>query len=102
MPRPKNKYSLDQIAEILILYADNIPIKEIMRRTGVKSEQTLYSILDDNNVKRKPKKRCPIKRCVSFEEDVELDVLEHTDNVSSFVCECIRKAKKYDELTEKR
>lgn len=100
MPRPKNSYSLEQITEILILYADNIPIKEIMKRTGVKSEQTLYAILDENNVKRKPKKRCPIKRCVSFEEDVEMDILEHADNVSAFVCECIRKARKYDKIID--
>lgn len=88
----------EQVASLLILYAENVPIKEIMRRTGIKSEQTLYSVLDDNNIKRKPKKRCPLKQCVSFEDDVEMDVLEHKANVSAFVCECIRKAREYDKL----
>lgn len=99
MGRPRN-ISAEQISSMLILYATDVPIKEIMARTGIKSEQTIYRLLDENNIKRKPKKRCPIKRCVSFEEDVELDVLEHTDNVSAFVCECIRKARKYDKIVD--
>lgn len=99
MGRPRN-ISAEQISSMLILYATDVPIKEIMVRTGIKSEQTIYRLLDENNIKRKPKKRCPIKRCVSFEEDVELDVLEHTDNVSAFVCECIRKARKYDKIVD--
>lgn len=99
MGRPRN-ISAEQISLMLILYATDVPIKEIMARTGIKSEQTIYRLLDENNIKRKPKKRCPIKRCVSFEEDVELDVLEHTDNVSAFVCECIRKARKYDKIVD--
>lgn len=99
MGRPRN-ITAEQISSLLILYADGVPIKEIIARTGIKSEQTIYRLLDENDIKRKPKKRCPIKRCVSFEEDVELDVLEHTDNVSAFVCECIRKARKYDKIMD--
>lgn len=101
MARPRS-ITDDQISSLLILYADDVPIKEIMARTGIKSEQTIYRLLDENKVKRKPKKRCPIKRTVSFEEDVEIDILEHADNVSAFVCECIRKAKEYDKIINKR
>lgn len=101
MARPKNKYTLEQTSQILVLYADDVPIKEILRRTGVKSEQTLYAILDENEIPRKPKKRCPVKMTISFEDDVEMDILEHSDNTSAFVCECIRKARLYDELKKK-
>lgn len=97
MARPRSVTS-EQIASLLIMYADNIPIKEIMRRTGIKSEQTIYRLLDENGVKRKPKKRCPIKMTISFEEDVEMDIIEHSGNVSAFVCECIRKARECDNI----
>lgn len=95
MARPRS-ISLERISLLLLLYADDVPIKEIMRRTGIKSEQTVYRLLDENGIKRKPKKRCPIKMTISFEDDVEMDILEHSNNVSAFVCECIRKARKYD------
>lgn len=97
MARPRS-ITPEQVSSLLILYADDVPIKEIMRLTGIKSEQTIYRLLDENKVKRKPKKNCSIKRCISFEADVELDVVEHAGNVSAFVCECIRKAKEYDKL----
>ena len=93
MARPRS-ISEKQIALLLELYADDTPIKEIIRRTDIKSEQTIYRLLDANRVPRKPKKRCPLKMTVSFEDDVEMDVLEHKENVSAFVCECIRKARK--------
>lgn len=101
MVRPRS-ITQEQITSLLILYADDVPIKEIMRRTGIKSEQTIYRLLDENQVKRKPKKRCPINRNISFEEDVERDILECTGNVSAFVCECIRKAREYDKLVHKQ
>lgn len=92
MVRPRS-ITDEQIVSLLILYADNVPIKEIMKRTGIKSEQSIYRLLDEKNIPRKPRKRCPLKLTVSFEDDVEQDILEHRDNVSAFVCECIRKAR---------
>ena len=84
----------DESIKLLIdLYSLDVPIKEIMRRTGIKSEQTIYRLLDKEKVPRKPKKRCPFKCTVSFEEDVIDDVLLHKGEISTFVCECIRKVK---------
>lgn len=74
MARPRS-ITAEQISSLLILYADDVPIKEIMRRTGIKSEQTIYRLLDENQVKRKPKKRCPMKLTISVEDDVEMDIL---------------------------
>ena len=68
-----------------------------MKRTGIKSEQTIYRFLDKEKIPRKPKKKCPLKCTISFEEDVIDDVLLHKGNISTFVCECIRKAMKADE-----
>lgn len=100
MARPRS-ITAEQISSLLILYADDVPIKEIMRLTGIKSEQTIYRLLDENQVKRKPKKRCPMKLTISVEDDVEMDILECKRNVSAFVCDCIRKAKEYDKITKK-
>lgn len=90
----------DQVHRVIILYADDVAIKEIMRQTNIKSEQTVYRILDANGISRRPKKRCSIKRTISFEDDVEMDILEHSDNVSAFICECIRKARLYDAIVK--
>lgn len=90
----------EQIYRVLILYADGVAINEISRITGVRSSQTIYRILDANDVDRRPKKRCPVKMTISFEDDVELDILEHSGNVSTFVCECIRKARRFDEMNK--
>lgn len=100
MARPRSITS-EQISSLLILYADDVPIKEIMRRTGIKSEQTIYRLLDENEIKRKPKKRCPMKLTILIEDDVEIDILECPGNVSAFICECIRKAKEYDKIMKK-
>lgn len=97
MARPRS-ISIKQIVSLLSLYADDVPIKEIMKRTGIRSEQTVYRILDENGIKRRLRKRCPIKMTISFEDDVKTDILEHSSNVSAFVCECIRKAREYDKV----
>lgn len=45
--------------------------------------------------------RCLLVRKISFTKDVAQDVRAHNYRVSKFICECIRKAKKYDKLMEK-
>lgn len=90
----------EQVRRVIILYADGTSISEISRITGVRSSQTIYRILDANDIPRRPKKRCPVKMTISFEDDVEIDILEHAGNVSAFVCECIRKARRYDEMNK--
>lgn len=92
MARPKS-ITNEQISLLVSLYKEGTSIKEIMTRTGIKSEQTIYRLLDDNKVSRRPKKRCPLAMTISFEEDVVEDIQTHEGNVSAFICECIRKAR---------
>ena len=71
------------------LYKDGIAIKEIIRETGVRSEQTIYRILDSNDVPRRPKVRGVRKIFVTIEEDVAA-ILDKEQSVSLYVNEAIR------------
>jgi hypothetical protein len=64
-------------------------IKEIMKETDIKSEQTIYRILDSNDVPRRPKVRDVRKIFVTIEEDVA-DILDKEQSVSLYVNEAIR------------
>ena len=44
----RRSITLDQESRVLSLYKDGIAIREIIRETGVRSEQTIYRILDYN------------------------------------------------------
>ena len=66
----RRSITLDQESRVLSLYKDGIAIKEIIRETGVRSEQTIYRILDSNGVPRRPKVRGVRKIFVTIEEDV--------------------------------
>ncbi|UVX68300.1 MAG: MerR HTH family regulatory protein [Bacteriophage sp.] len=64
-------------------------IKEIMKETDIKSEQTIYRILDSNGVPRRPKVRGVRKIFVTIEEDVAA-ILDKEQSVSLYVNEAIR------------
>ncbi|WP_418306419.1 helix-turn-helix domain-containing protein [Phocaeicola sp.] len=81
--------TLDQESRVLSLYKDGIAIKEIIRETGVRSEQTIYRILDSNGVPRRPKVRGVRKIFVTIEEDVAA-ILDKEQSVSLYVNEAIR------------
>lgn len=81
--------TLDQESRVLSLYKDGIAIKEIIRETGVRSEQTIYRILDSNDVPRRPKVRGVRKIFVTIEEDVAA-ILNKEQSVSLYVNEAIR------------
>lgn len=81
--------TLDQEFRALSLYKDGIAIKEIIRETGVRSEQTIYRILDSNDVPRRPKVRGVRKIFVTIEEDVAA-ILDKEQSVSLYVNEAIR------------
>lgn len=76
-------------SRVLSLYKDGIAIKEIMKETDIKSEQTIYRILDSNDVPRRPKVRGVRKIFVTIEEDVA-DILDKEQSVSLYVNEAIR------------
>ena len=51
----RRSITLDQESRVLSLYKDGIAIKEIIRETRVRSEQTIYRILDYNDVTKRHK-----------------------------------------------
>lgn len=53
----RRSITLDQESRVLSLYKAGMAIKEIMKETDIKSEQTIYRILDSNGVPRRPKVR---------------------------------------------
>lgn len=71
------------------LYKDGMAIKEIMGKTDIRSEQTIYRILDSNGVPRRPKVRGVKKILVKIEEDVAA-ILDKEQSVSLYVNEAIR------------
>jgi hypothetical protein len=66
----RRSITLDQESRVLSLYKDGIAIKEIIRETGVRSEQTIYRILDSNGVSRRPKVNGVKRILVMIEEDM--------------------------------
>ena len=81
--------TLDQESRVLSLYKDGMVIKEIMGKTDIRSEQTIYRILDSNGVPRRPKVRGVKKILVKIEEDVAA-ILDKEQSVSLYVNEAIR------------
>lgn len=85
----RRSITLDQESRVLSLYKQGIAIKEIIKETGVRSEQTIYRILDSNGVPRRPKVRGVRKIFVTIEEDVAA-ILDKEQSVSLYVNEDIR------------
>lgn len=85
----RRSITLDQESRVLSLYKQGIAIKEIIKETGVRSEQTIYRILDSNDVPRRPKVRGVRKIFVTIEEDVAA-ILNKEQSVSLYVNEAIR------------
>ena len=85
----RRSITLDQESRVLSLYKDGIAIKEIIRETGVRSEQTIYRIFDSNGVPRRPKVRGVKRILVMIEEDVAA-ILDKEQSVSLYVNEAIR------------
>ncbi len=84
--RPK-LISLDQEKQMIQLYISGKKIKEIMEITGIKSEQTVYRLLDENNIPRRPKIE---SKKVSFVANKEvLSILQGKEDISSFINDAI-------------
>ena len=85
----RRSITLDQESRVLSLYNHGIAIIEKINETGVRSEQTIYRILDSNGVPRRPKVRGVRKIFVTIEEDVAA-ILDKEQSVSLYVNEAIR------------
>lgn len=74
------------------LYQEGLPIKKIMQETGIKSEQTVYRLLDDNNIPRRPKKEAAK---VTFTASASsLQILSHQQDISEYINNAILLASK--------
>ena len=69
--------------------AEHFVLRLIIRETGVRSEQTIYRILDSNGVPRRPKVNGVKRILVMIEEDVAA-ILDKEQSVSLYVNEAIR------------
>ena len=66
----RRSITIDQESRVLSLYKVGMAIKEIMKETDIKSEQTIYRILDSNGVSRRPKVNGVKRILVMIEEDM--------------------------------
>ena len=66
----RRSITLDQESRVLSLYKVGMAIKEIMKETDIKSEQTIYRILDSNGVSRRPKVNGVKRILVMIEENM--------------------------------
>lgn len=81
----------DRQKEMMIaLYKfEKYTIKEIIKITKIRSEQTIYRILDERNIPRRPVIGYAKKITVSFEKDVA-EILEKEKDISQYINEAIR------------
>ncbi|MGP1558812.1 MAG: helix-turn-helix domain-containing protein [Prevotella intermedia] len=62
-------------------------IKQIMKLTGVRSEQTIYVILDEARIPRKVTRKIVKKITVGVDEELnEIIEKEKPKNIAEFVC----------------
>ena len=77
----------------LQLYKEgSVSIKEILERTGIGSEQSVYRIVDEAGLPRL-RRNSAHKASISFDEEAWAIIERHRPRkLSQFVCEAIRKA----------
>ena len=83
--------TMTQANQVATLYKEGKSIKEIMDKSGVKSEQTIYRILENLNIPLRPKINKVIQKSIAMETDT-LNILNKLEkgNRSKFVNEAIR------------
>ena len=85
-----------QKKECIRLYKEGIlTIKEIMVETGIRSEQTIYRILDAACIPRRPARPTEWRAAISFDkETVEIIDDIRPRNLSAWVCKTIKEVYK--------
>lgn len=76
------------------LYREGIlTIREIMLFTGIRSEQTIYRILDEAGIPRRPSRKVEHRAPICFDKET-MDIIdrERPRNLSAWVCQAIKKA----------
>ena len=85
-----------QKKECIRLYQEGVlTIKEIMAETDIRSEQTIYRILDAAGVPRRPVRPTEWRTSISFDNETS-DIIDEVRprNLSAWVCKMIKKAYK--------
>jgi len=86
----------EQKKECIRLYQEGVlTIKEIMAETDIRSEQTIYRILDAAGVPRRPPRPTEWRAAISFDKETS-DIIDEVSprNLSAWVCKMIKKAYK--------
>ena len=78
------------------LYKDGShTIKKIMSITGIRSEQTIYRILDEAGIPRRPTRPTEWRATISFDKETSDMIGEvRPRNLSAWVCKMIKEAYK--------
>lgn len=85
-----------QKRECIRLYREGIlTIKEIMAETGIRSEQTIYRILDEAGIPRRPTRPTEWRVTISFDKETS-DIIDEVRprNLSAWVCKMIKESYK--------
>ena len=80
--------------ECIRLYQEGVlTIKEIMAETGIRSEQTVYRILDAAGIPRRPSRPTEWRAAISFDKETS-DIIDEVRprNLSAWVCRMIKEA----------
>ena len=91
MARPRS-ITVEQIEAVVRLYVDRkLSIKQIMKEAGVRSEQTVYRILDESGVPRYERRATVKKATISF-DGAAWDLIQARSprNLSLFICNLIK------------
>lgn len=83
---------LEQQEDCIKLYkSGRYKIKEIMSMTGIRSEQTIYRILDAAGVPRRPTRETAMKVTISFDKQT-FEIIDKVKpkNLSEWICKLIK------------
>lgn len=84
--------SVDQQVMCEKLYKEGeLKIKEIMAVTGIRSEQTVYRILDAAGIPRRPTRGTVMKATISMDKET-VDIINRVNprNLSEWICDLIK------------
>lgn len=87
--RGKRRTSSDKKELVVQLYNQGLTIDDIIEQSGVKSEQTIYQILNEKGIPRRVKLDTAKRFTVSLEEDTA-KIISDEKSPSLFINEAIR------------
>lgn len=85
-----NKKQREECAKLYL--SGDFPVKQIMRITGIKSEQTVYRILNEQGVSLRDKRATYYRATISFDR-ATWNIIERAcpRNLSEWICDMIKK-----------